>query len=632
MGTDRLNVSSNERIDISDFRFLAGESSRAALRQLGHKFLMEDSIATSEDRTGYILSGFAMSNPAASQLRVTKGKALLSQRLDGAVVQGVVTTEGDASKTLDLNSYASGTYGVYIRFEEIQGESQGRIFWNNTGNGSEYTDSVPTRYVASWGFRVEATSPGIEWLKIGEVDKDTMVITDQRPFYFEGNVDSSYQSGWSINGGGSAADRSANRADFGVTSLHEFTRAMRQCLEDIKGRGLRRWWEADIGGMNIGFSDDPIEGRLAIGNDEFYLDVIGTVPNDQPSLVVNDDTTLSRIFYNRTFDSFGIEINDVVSHYFEEEKFHTHDLELDGEVVSGLVPSTTWDFGSSGSPWGYSYFTNVETAGLEVSNHVKSHLLPDISSRNLGSATYEWGEAHVDDVYANDLLTMGASATVTGDLVPTTDGTYDIGSATNYWAVVRTKLLVPGTGSATNEGCAHLVPGQDSVFDLGEKTTPQRWRYLYVDRVYESDTAYLWARGVTNNISEAAWQTILPNTTIAAIGLTVSGTNGVLQCTAGYEGWYKCDVSLVLDPQSSDFTGANAPSFEVYRNGSKIVNTTQTFEMYADTHAKVSFTFLARLESVSDTVELRAKHGRATYVIVVNSAIMTASKCKGIET
>ena len=102
MGTDRLRVAANERVDIDDFRFLS-ESVKADFRQTGHKFFIEESVIKAEDRTGYILSGFAISNPTVKQLQVTKGKAILSQRLEGGVVQGIVTTEGDATKILDLN-------------------------------------------------------------------------------------------------------------------------------------------------------------------------------------------------------------------------------------------------------------------------------------------------------------------------------------------------------------------------------------------------------------------------------------------------------------------------------------------------------------------------------------------------
>jgi len=80
-----------------------------------------------------------------------------------------------------------------------------------------------------------------------------------------------HESGWSADGGGVALDRSSDRETYGIADLASFSSAMRQCLEDIKGRGLRKWWDRDIGGMNIGFDADPVEGRLALMHASSYL-------------------------------------------------------------------------------------------------------------------------------------------------------------------------------------------------------------------------------------------------------------------------------------------------------------------------------------------------------------------------
>jgi hypothetical protein len=45
-----------------------------------------------------------------------------------------------------------------------------------------------------------------------------------------------------------------------------------------KGRGLRRWWERDIGGLNVGFDADPVEDRVAVGDAEYHLLHDGTDP------------------------------------------------------------------------------------------------------------------------------------------------------------------------------------------------------------------------------------------------------------------------------------------------------------------------------------------------------------------
>lgn len=267
MATDRLRVEGNERLDLQDFQFILGEQQVATHRQL-----LSQLICSPDRERKWILSGFAITNPTGTQVQVTKGRGLFAEYRSGAVYYGLLATDGDAAKIVDINTYASGVYGIYVRFEEVEGNFQPRIFWNASGLGSEYTETIATRYLANWSVRVEATSPGDEWLQIGTVNRGDMALVDMRDFYFEGPVDGSYASGWSTDGGGIANDRSADRKTYGVADFQKFSAATRQCLEDIKGRGLRRWWERDIGGMNLGFDANPVEDRLALGDADFFLD------------------------------------------------------------------------------------------------------------------------------------------------------------------------------------------------------------------------------------------------------------------------------------------------------------------------------------------------------------------------
>lgn len=263
---DLLRVNSNERVDLTDFQFLSNESIANQTTELIHNFLGHPT-----NYKNSILSGFDMSNPSGSQVRVETGRAILSQRFNGVVVESVLSTSGDDYKIVDMSTYPDNTYNIYIRFEQIPGDTEGRIFWNSTGNGSEYTQTMQTRYNAYWSVRIETSSPGNEWFRIGSVVKPSMSITDSRDLYFEGPVDYSYQSNWSTEGGGSANDRDSDRATYGITDLHTFVSAIRQCIEDIRGRGLRRWYEKGIGGLNIGFDDDPAENCLYVGDANFGL-------------------------------------------------------------------------------------------------------------------------------------------------------------------------------------------------------------------------------------------------------------------------------------------------------------------------------------------------------------------------
>jgi hypothetical protein len=280
-----LNVESNERIDIPDFRFLSKEGTTDHLTEFLNQFICDP-----DGDNKFILEGFKPQNLTGQQLTISSGKALLGQRIDGQILTTIVTVAPE-DKIIDMSTYPDNTYGIYIRFEHIKGEPEGRIFWNPVSN-SEYTRTIETRFVPEWSIRIEIGNPGGEWLKIGQVIKPSMAITDLRHFFFEGKVENDYLSGWSSEGGGGVLDRSDNRADLGIGDLHTFLAAMRQCLEDIKGRGLRRWWQKSIGGMNIGFSSEPVEGRFAIGDSGFYLKLIDALARIY--FAVNVSLTYSR--------------------------------------------------------------------------------------------------------------------------------------------------------------------------------------------------------------------------------------------------------------------------------------------------------------------------------------------------
>jgi hypothetical protein len=271
MSTDLLRVESNQRVDYTDFEYMLNESLTGIMRDIGDNFLLDPGAAAA-DRLS-VIDGFEMSNPSGKQLTVTLGRALLAERVSGVLHYGALVATGDASQTVDMTSLSSGTYGVYIRFEYVDAESASRVFWNPTDDGSEYSQTVSTRREAQWSMRVELASPGSEWLQIGTADNSggSLVIVDQRDLYFEGPVDGSYESGWSTEGGGDADDRDSDRQEYGVKDLRTFTQAMRQCVTDIRGRGLREWYEKGIGGLNVGFDDDPTEAEVRVGDADFGL-------------------------------------------------------------------------------------------------------------------------------------------------------------------------------------------------------------------------------------------------------------------------------------------------------------------------------------------------------------------------
>lgn len=325
MATDILKVHSNERIDLNDFAYLADESLQGLVRQMPGEFMVDP-----DKRRRWIIDGFeATQVPATEQVQVTRGRALLGQREGGLVFYSVLTTEGDPTKIVDASVLPNGNYGVYVRFEYVEGETASRVFWNPAGLGSEFAQTVTTRRLANWSMRMELTSPGAEWEEVARVNVvggAITLITDTRYFYFEGSTDDSYESGWSSEGGGVANDRNADRAQYGVHDLQTFTAAMRQCIEDLKGRGLRRWWDKGIGGMNVGFDDDPVEDGVYVGDFSFGLRLLS------PTHGVLDFDLGDYLSYDRTNDRLGFLIG----------AFERMRLETDGlRITSGLVVGHT---------------------------------------------------------------------------------------------------------------------------------------------------------------------------------------------------------------------------------------------------------------------------------------------------
>jgi len=235
-----LRTQSNERLDLTDFQYLAEDLVDAAQRQPGQSWM------TAAAQRTWIMNGFATTNPSGTVVSVARGVALLARRDGGDVLYGVVAAEGDASRAVDLNAYADGTYQVYVRFEYVDSALQSRIFWNPSGTGSEFAQTMNTRYAAEWSMRVEAGSPGAEWTRIAQVVKSGggLVLTDLRQFYFEGAVAGAYPLDW----GAGTNDRSDNRAAYGVGDLRTWSSAVRTRLTELGGQ---QWWKQNLDGTGV---------------------------------------------------------------------------------------------------------------------------------------------------------------------------------------------------------------------------------------------------------------------------------------------------------------------------------------------------------------------------------------------
>jgi hypothetical protein len=289
MATDLLALSANQRLDLSDLQYLS------QAQPIG---LMADSVGSFTTRASttaamYVLHGFGTTpgagtnstNPASNQLTVAPGAGILAWRNGGNAPLFGVTTALDGSdqqaQGIDLTNSPSGPYTVFLRLNYTPSSGTDRTFWSAASPGYEYARVEPTRLHATWEIQALATgsNPGSEWLPIASLSWTSpstqggsgtlSAFTDIRPLYFEGrsNTSTPFSSPW---GGGT--DRSAQRGTSGVGDLHTFVDAMRTCLEDIKGPGLSRWYDASIGGMNMGFGPNtPTLGRLALGGSSFFL-------------------------------------------------------------------------------------------------------------------------------------------------------------------------------------------------------------------------------------------------------------------------------------------------------------------------------------------------------------------------
>lgn len=256
-----LRTERGERIDQPDFDHAARVSQRDGLAQIADGFFTgPDPSHPSDAFDQYVLKGFSAVVTGSTVLTVTRGDAILGFRTpEGLVQQGAILTGGDETKAVDMNGYQDpATFGVYVRFAFREDSFQNRLFWNASApTPVEFPRSIATRFAENWDLQIEQTSPGDEWMKIGEAAMNAGVVTytDQRSFFFEGrpNVSPPYSvqnAEW-----GSANDRLATRDANGVHGLRRFVRAVQRQIYDIIG-GSVGWWEDPTTGTAVG-SDGP---------------------------------------------------------------------------------------------------------------------------------------------------------------------------------------------------------------------------------------------------------------------------------------------------------------------------------------------------------------------------------------
>lgn len=244
---DKVSIYSNERMDVSDMRDIAGQLIVDELiRRTAAIFLPSGRDSNVPQTDCRVLAGFdVVGTPVGgTDFELTQGSALCKILDDGVLKHGVTLGDQDPSTyTIDMSGLGDDTYNIWARCVFGDSSTENRIFWNPTGSpATETVSSVATRQAVTWELVAVSSSgspPGHgEYFRIYQVVIASSVIstvTDQRAFYFEGEVASSpaYDHEW----GDGANDRNADRATYGVKDMHMFIHMILRQLSEIIDKG-----------------------------------------------------------------------------------------------------------------------------------------------------------------------------------------------------------------------------------------------------------------------------------------------------------------------------------------------------------------------------------------------------------
>lgn len=550
---DLIRVQDNERIDRGDFEHVADVTPQAVGRALPANMLTHPSGT----RT-WVVGGFDMTNPAAAQLRIDRGVALLSQREKGQIVSGVLTFEGDSQKIVDLAAYANGVYGAYVRAELPSGEFQNRIFWNPaTPPGSEAPQSIATRRVANWGVLVVAAAPTGEWFKIGEVTVTAgliTLITKQREFYFEGDEAAAYAAKVSDTAStyrawGTGNDRNADRALYGVRDFQTFTAAVRSQMASLLGQA---WYATPTEALNQKVSRNgdaamvgaySITGTLAVSstllvsgtttlsaavvnglltaNASISLPATSHVVPSAAGPRLGDTPAANRFLalYAERWDVLAatpvcdIEMTSIATigklHWFMQGQEATRFFDL------GYQPST-----------GHASYNAGPVAGAA---HVFS--VNGTTLMSVGDATAGYFGVAVDATFTQavdvlgDLDTAGLLVTdVKSDLIPEgVSGARKLGTALKRWdayldAVDAASLVVSGATTLSGTVTGNILPTASGQAIGSSTAAADRWEHGYFGVVHAA-TSLIVGTGTTLTVAVSGTQ--LTTGRFAAIGAGV---------------------------------------------------------------------------------------------------------------
>jgi hypothetical protein len=232
----------NERISLEDIGDATGTLPFAEQQRLTRVCDLPPGRATGLPMTSArVLSGFGLAAwvvDTSTSLTMSAGTGFFPVYEQGKATFGAVLGDNlPNTRILDVSTMGDGIYGLWVRFVRSGTDTENRHFWN-AAEASEYQSSAPTRLETTWEITTTplGSIPGHgEWVLLYFVQVlagKVHAVVDYRHLYYEGSVPDSYVDEW-----GSAIDRNANRALYGITDQHRWAQALRRQLADIIGAG-----------------------------------------------------------------------------------------------------------------------------------------------------------------------------------------------------------------------------------------------------------------------------------------------------------------------------------------------------------------------------------------------------------
>lgn len=197
----------------------------------------------------------------------------------------------------------------------------------------------------------------------------------------------------------------------------------------------------------------------------------------------------------------------------------TDTISMSADLSSSVIPdiNNTFTLGLPNKVWKAVYattanFDNIQPSGsgvlsmtsasihvLQVSSSVSGNLIPDADDTyDIGSSALQWKDLYVDGVAYIDKISGSATGadgalTASVDIIPGVDNKYNLGSSTLQWndlyvdgiAYIDQLSGSAGTGSSITAS-VDIVPGTDNKYNLGSSLL--EWNDLYIDGIGYIDT------------------------------------------------------------------------------------------------------------------------------------------------